>query len=86
MSPLEYVTVILSLIFSPFEGEKEGLGNTIIILGDTGIEVWYSNISNKVKLYDYIDKGSFIGEAIDDKLYLTFRQNGDILNYEEYIN
>ena len=69
-----------------FVGEKDNLGNTVIILGDTGIEVWYSNISNNVKLYDYVDKGTYIGDTIDDKLYLTFKQNGDVLNYEEYIN
>ena len=69
-----------------FVGEKDNLGNTVIILGDTGIEVWYSNISNNVKLYDYVDKGTYIGDTIDDKVYLTFKQNGDVLNYEEYIN
>ena len=69
-----------------FEGDKEGLGNTIVILGSDGIEVWYSNINNKVKLYDYVDKGSYIGDTIDDKLYLTFKQDGNILDYEEYIN
>lgn len=69
-----------------FVGEKEGLGNTVIILGDTGVEVWYSNISNSVKLYDYVDNGTYIGDTIDNNLYLTFKQNGSILNYEEYIN
>nr|MBP3258912.1 M23 family metallopeptidase [Bacilli bacterium] len=69
-----------------FVGEKEDLGNTVIILGDTGVEVWYSNISNSIKLYDYVTSGTYIGDTIDNNLYLTFKQNGDILNYEEYIN
>lgn len=69
-----------------FVGEKDGLGNTAIILGDNGVEVWYSNISNNVKLYDYVNKGTYIGDTIDNKLYLTFKQNGEVLNYEEYIN
>ena len=69
-----------------FEGDKKGLGNTIVILGSDGVEVWYSNINNKVKLYDYVDKGSYIGDTIDDKLYLTFMKDGNILDYEEYIN
>lgn len=69
-----------------FEGDKDNLGNTIVILGSDGKEVWYSNINNKVKLYDYVEKGSYIGDTIDDKLYLTFVQDGSILNYEEYIN
>lgn len=68
-----------------FAGEKEGLGNTIIVLDNMGVEVWYSNISNKVKLYDYIEKGTYIGDTIDNKLYLTFKRDGEILNYEEFI-
>ena len=67
-----------------FEGEKD-LGNTIIVMGDDGVEVWYSNISNTVKIYDYIKKGSYIGNTKDDKLYLTFKKNGDIIDYHEYI-
>ena len=69
-----------------FVGEKENLGNTAIILGDDGVEVWYSNINNKIKLYDFIEKGSYIGDTIDDNLYLTFKKNGEILNYEKYLN
>lgn len=69
-----------------FEGDKDNLGNTIVILGSDGKEVWYSSINNKVKLYDYVEKGSYIGDAIDDRLYLTFVQDGTILDYEEYIN
>lgn len=69
-----------------FVGEKENLGNTVIILGEKGEEVWYSNINNKVKLYDYIDSGTYIGDTLDNKLYLTFKQNGEILDYEKYLN
>lgn len=67
-----------------FVGEKENYGNTIIIEQVNGIEVWYSNITSSVKLYDYVDKGALIGEA-NEKLYLTFKKDGEILNYEEYI-
>ena len=69
-----------------FEGMKDDLGNTIVILGSDGVEVWYSNINNKVKLYDYVETGSYIGDTLGDNLYLTFKQDGNILNYEEYIN
>ena len=68
-----------------FVGEKENLGNTIVILGEDGVEVWYSNINNNIKLYDYIEKGSYIGDTLSDKLYLTFKQDGNILNYEDYL-
>ena len=68
-----------------FIGEKESLGNTIIILDSDGVEAWYSNINPKINLYDYIDKGTYIGDA-DSKLYLTFKKDGQILNYEKYIS
>lgn len=67
-----------------FKGEKENLGYTVIIEQVNGIEVWYSNISSSLDLYDYVEKGTLIGEA-NDNLYLTFKKKGEILNYEDYI-
>ena len=67
-----------------FVGEKENYGNTVIIEQVNGVEVWYSNIKSSVKIYDYIEKGSLIGEA-DGTLYLVFKKDGNILNYEDYI-
>ena len=68
-----------------FVGEKEKYGKTIIISGTDGIDIWYSNINSNVKLYDYIEKGKIVGEAIDSKIYLLFKKDKQILNYEEYI-
>ena len=68
-----------------FIGEKEGYGNTIIMECENGVEVWYGNIDNEnVKMYDYIIKGSLIGE-VNEKLYLLFMKDGEILDYEDYI-
>ena len=68
-----------------FNGEKEGYGNTIIIEGLNGIDIWYSNIVNSnVKLYDYIEEGSFLGE-VNKELYLVFCQNGKYITYEKYL-
>lgn len=68
-----------------FIGEKEGYGKTVIVQQENGVDVWYSNINEiNVKLYDYIKKGSLIGN-VDETLYLVFIKNGDIVNYEEYI-
>ena len=68
-----------------FVGEKEEYGNTVIVQQENGVDVWYSNISEvNVKLYDYIQKGSLIGN-VNEKLYLVFIKNGEVVNYEEYI-
>lgn len=69
-----------------FIGEKEGYGNTIIIEQVNGVDVWYSNVKvNNIKMYDYIEKGSLLGESIDNKLYMVFQKEGKYLDYKEYI-
>ena len=68
-----------------FIGEKEGYGNTIIIQRIDGIDEWYGNIENiNVKLYDYVSEGELLGEA-NDNLYLVYKKDGNVLNYEEYL-
>ena len=67
-------------------GEKDGLGNTVIVQGTDGIDYWYSNIDNlSVSLYDYIEKDVIIGISKSDKIYLTFVKDGEYIDYEEYI-
>ena len=69
-----------------FKGEKEHYGNVVIIQGMDGVDIWYGNIStSNINLYDYIEEGSFIGETIDETLYLVYSKGGNILNYEEYL-
>lgn len=66
-------------------GDKEGYGNTIIVQRIDGIDEWYGGIINtNVKLYDYVEKGSLLGE-IKDYLYLVYKKDGNVLNYEEYL-
>lgn len=67
-----------------FIGKKDDYGNTVVIEQTDGTEVWYSNITTNLKMYDYVEKGNSIGEA-DKKLYLVFKKDGNILNYEDYI-
>lgn len=70
-----------------FIGEKEGYGNTLIIQQANGIDCWYGNVKNlSVKLYDYVEKGSAIGEANGKELYLVFKKDGAVLDYKNYIN
>lgn len=69
-----------------FVGDKDNYPNTIIIEQVNGIDVWYSNLENiNVTLYDYIDKGSLIGSTIDDELYLVYKKDGKVLDYNDYI-
>ena len=69
-----------------FIGNKEGYGNTVIIEQINGIDVWYSNITEKnIKMYDYVKKGDLIGEAKDKKIYLLFEEKGKFLDYKKYI-
>ena len=68
-----------------FIGDKEGYGNTVIIQRIDGVDEWYSGITNtNVKLYDYVGKGKLLGEA-EEYLYLVYKKDGNILNYEEYL-
>lgn len=66
-------------------GEKENYGNTVIIQRIDGIDEWYGGIINTdLKLYDYVKKGTLLGE-VSEYLYLVYKKDGNILNYEEYI-
>ena len=68
-----------------FIGNKENYGNTVIIQRIDGIDEWYGNIENiNVKLYDYVKKGDLLGES-NNELYLVYKKDGNILNYEEYL-
>lgn len=68
-----------------FIGEKEGYGNTVIVQRIDGIDEWYGGIVNtNIKLYEYVEKGNLLGE-IDKCLYLVYKKDGNILNYEEYL-
>lgn len=69
-----------------FIGEKADYGKTIIVEQTNGIALFYSNIEFvDIKLYDYIEKGELLGEAIDSKIYLVFSQEGKYLDYKNYI-
>jgi len=69
-----------------FIGEKEGYGNTVIIQQANGIDLWYGNIEIvNVKLYDYVEQGDLIGNTKDTNLYLVYKKDGEVLNYEDYI-
>lgn len=66
-------------------GEKENLGNTLIVQGVDGYDIWYSNIDNvSAKIYDYLEKDTLVGDT--DELIITISKDGKYLDYEKYIS
>lgn len=66
-------------------GEKENFGNTVIVQSNDGNNVWYGNLENiSLTLYDYVEKGEIIGEAINKELYITIKNGNEIISYETY--
>lgn len=82
----KYLVPVIKSGLVVFIGSKDDYNNVIIIQGEDGIDIWYGNMETvSVKLYDYIDAGSLLGEVKNDKLYLVYSKNGEILNYEDYL-
>ena len=68
-----------------FIGKKDNYGNTIIIEDLDGVNIWYGNIENtSLKLYDYVEAGTLLGEANKD-LYMVFSKDDNYLDYEDYL-
>ena len=68
-----------------FIGEKDDYGTTVIVQGVDGADIWYGNLTNtSVKLYDYIEKNTLLGEINDNKLYLVIKKNNEYIKYEDY--
>lgn len=70
-----------------FIGEKDDIGNVITIEGEKGSTITYGNIKNSdVKLYEYINKGKYLGEVSDESLYIEVLRNGEYLDIETYLS
>jgi len=61
-----------------FIGEKEGYNNTIIIQQSNGYYAWYGNVKESVKLYDYLESGTIIGNASNEYYYVLLKDNKPI--------
>lgn len=67
-------------------GEKENYGNVVIVEGSSGIDIWYGNMGTvSSKLYDYVEKGSYLGTTKGNVLYLAYQQDGKFLDYKEFL-
>ena len=81
-----YLMPVLESGIVVFKGNKELYGETIIVQQVDGVDLWYVNVnSDSVKLYDYVEKGSLLGECKDTEIYLYYQKNGEFLNYEKYL-
>ncbi len=70
-----------------FVGEKENIGNVIIIETEDNSTITYGNILNtSLKLYDYVEKGDFIGEVSDTTLYLSILKDNNYLDITSYLS
>lgn len=68
-----------------FIGEKEDYGNVVIVQGIDGVDIWYGNITNvNLSLYDYVEKNSLLGSALDNHIYIVIQKDNQYLDYEEY--
>lgn len=79
-----YLVPVLNDGIVVYIGEKENYGNIIIIEQSDGTSMWYGNINSSIKLYDYVKKGSFLGEA-NKSLILVMEKDGEYLDIENII-
>ncbi|MCI8588327.1 MAG: M23 family metallopeptidase [Bacilli bacterium] len=70
-----------------FMGNKDGYGETLIIQQMNGVDAWYVGLTpTDLKLYDYVEKGSLLGEVKEKDLDLYFQKEGEFVDYKEYIS
>ena len=82
----KYLVPIIESGIVVYSGDMDNYGKVIIIEGIDGVDIWYGNLDNvSVKLYDYVTKGSYLGDTLDDNLYLVFEKNQEYLKFEDYI-
>lgn len=81
-----YLVPILESGIVVFAGTKDNYGETIIIQQVNGIDLWYVGVKNSnAKIYDYVEKGSLLGETINNEIYLYYQKSGEFLDYKDYL-
>lgn len=81
----EYPVSFLESGIIVFIGDKDDLNDTVIVQGNDGVDLWYSNVLvSEYSLYDYVRKGDILGTSIDDTFLLTIWKDGKTLKYEDY--
>lgn len=63
---------------------QEEYGQTVVVQGIDGFDIWYSNIDNiDITIYDYINKDTIIGST--NELIMLIKKDGEYISYEEYL-
>lgn len=82
----KYLVPIIKEGMVVYVGEKENYGNVVIIEGIDGIDIWYGNMdTTTVKLYDYVESNTYLGQTTNEYLYLVYSKDGKFLDYKEYL-
>ena len=82
----EYMIPSLESGIVVYIGEKENYKQVVIVQQMNGVDVWYGNIKQaNVKLYDYVEKGSLVGQVDNKTLYLVFQKEGKFVDYQSYL-
>jgi len=81
-----YLVPVLEEGMVIYIGEKENYGNVIIVEGIDGINIWYGNMkTTSAKLYDYVNKNTYLGTTKENILYIVYQKDGKFLDYKEYL-
>jgi stage IV sporulation protein FA len=81
-----YLVPVLESGIVVFMGDKDNYGKTVIIQQVDGIDLWYVGVdTNNLKIYDYVEKGSLLGETTSNEMYLFYEKAGEFLDYQEYL-
>lgn len=81
-----YSIPILSDGIVIFIGNKDNLNKTVIIEDENGVDTYYGNLNNvNVKLYDYVSKNQYLGDADNNTLYMLFEKDNKYLDYKDFL-
>lgn len=81
-----YAIPILNNGIVIFIGNKDNLNKTVIIEDENGVDTYYGNLNNiNVKLYDYVSKNQYLGDANNNTLYMLFEKDNKYLDYKEFL-
>ena len=80
-----YLVPIIRSGLVVFIGERDGYGQVVVIEQTDGIHIMYGNLATiNVRLYEHVEAGTLLG-SVHNELYLVFRRDGVVLNYEDHI-